>query len=69
MQQGRIPGLRGDLEIVVYPNRAIFNFVPEPNRESPDVYIPVLSDLCIEDLRLWEEQARMVESGGGDTER
>jgi hypothetical protein len=64
-QQGRIPGRQGDLEIVVYPNGAIYNFVPEPNHESPDVYIPVPSDLCIEDLQPHREDAQIIRSTGG----
>jgi hypothetical protein len=48
---GSIPGLRGDLQLVVYPNGRIYSYVPEPNRENPDIFVPVLSDLCVDDLR------------------
>jgi hypothetical protein len=63
-QQGSVPGLRGELEIVVYPNGAIYNFVPEPNRESPEVYTPVVSDLHLEDLRPVNEDTQQDRSIG-----
>ena len=63
-QQGSEPGLRGGLEIVVYPNGAIYNFVPEPNRERPEAYEPVVSDLHLEDLRPVSEDAPQDRSVG-----
>ena len=50
-EHGRIPSLRGELQLVVYPNGSVYTCVPEPDQEHPEVYIPVISDLSIEDLR------------------
>ena len=50
-EHGRIPSLRGELQLVVYSNGGVYNYVPEPDRKNPDIYVPVISDLCIEDLR------------------
>jgi hypothetical protein len=50
-EQGRTPGVWGDLQLVVYPNGSVYNYVPEPAQGKPEVFIPVPSDLCIDDLR------------------
>ncbi len=50
-EQGRTPGVWGDLQVVVYPNGSVYNYVPEPAQGKPEVFIPVPSDLCIDDLR------------------
>lgn len=49
-EQGRTPGVWGDLQLVVYPNGSVYNYVPEPKQGNPEVFIPVPSDLCIDDL-------------------
>lgn len=50
-EQGRTSGVWGDLQLVVYPNGSFYNYVPEPNHEQPELFIPMPSDLCIDDLR------------------
>jgi hypothetical protein len=50
-QHDYIPGRFGDLQLIVYPSGRVYTCVPEPDQGKPAIFIPVASDLCIEDLR------------------
>ncbi len=61
-EHGCFPGSFSDLQLVVYPNGSVYTCVPEPAQGNPDVFIPVCSDLCIEDLRPRMEEAQTIGS-------
>jgi hypothetical protein len=49
-EEGRIPGLWGDLQFVVYENRRLYNYQLKMDGGYPSLCIPYPSDLCIEDI-------------------
>jgi hypothetical protein len=60
-EQGRILGLFGDLKLVMYPDGRVYNAVPEPDPEHPEIYIPQPSDLCFEDIRVAENHFSLLQ--------
>ena len=54
-EQGQIPGLWGEPQLVVYENGRVYNYRLKMAGGYPSLCIPHPSDLCIEDLRLVEE--------------
>jgi hypothetical protein len=49
-EQNEIPGRLGEMQLVVYPNGSVYNFVSEMDGPYPALYHPCPSDLCIEDI-------------------
>lgn len=60
-EQGQIPGRWGGLKLVVYPDARVYNYVPEPDQEHPEVYIPQPSDLCVEDIQVAQDQVFLLQ--------
>ena len=50
-EQSPTPGRLGEMQVVVYPNGRVYNFVPEMDGPYPAVYHAHPSDLCIDDIR------------------
>jgi hypothetical protein len=50
-ERSTTPGRWGHLKIAVVSTGSVYRYVPQPDAQNPEVFVPCISDLTVADIR------------------